>query len=452
MAKIENLRPALKPGQWSVLDTTITFSPNDGAGLAIELPYEALNFVKLLNGAYSVSEIIRHLYQKKVNYRYQSLVKTLKLLADNNLFKNNEDVRLHMTDFGENNYNQHHSNQKYDKEFFSKDRIISLLKRTPIGHKTLPKAMDLILKHSKLVNFKEKDIIVRSGNLEKELYVLLSGSVGVLSPKDDKGFNHVMAQLEPVTIFGESSAAFDKPITADVVALEDSWLLSIEIQKIVDVKKPASFDSYRPLRTRLFVNQILLEAPLFQGIPSDALQVFTSKCQLNAMDKDTVVIEQGEAIDIEDPETPSFYFIIKGEVSVIKDGKWVCDLKRGDYFGEIASLGANFRTATVKTNNQECSFLTISARNLNDILSENLALALALEKIADQRAEVHLTDGETSGVDIEKDSSIVTEASFIEKHAFFEEQDHFAGIEDIEIDDLSSFDFSVQQLDDEEES
>ena len=106
----------------------------------------------------------------------------------------------------------------------------------------------------------------------------------------------------------------------------------------------------------------------------------------------------------------------------------------------------------MKTNNQECSFLTISARNLNDILSENLALALALEKIADQRAEVHLTDGETSGVDIEKDSSIVTEASFIEKHAFFEEQDHFAGIEDIEIDDLSSFDFSVQQLDDEEES
>lgn len=448
MAKFENLRPALKPGQWSVLDTTITFSPTGGAGLAIELPYEALNFVKLLNGAYSVSEIIRHLYQKKINFRYKSLTKTLRLLADSNLFKNNDDVRQHLSDFENNNFSPNHSSQKYSKEFFSRDRIISLLKRTPIGHNTLPKAMDLILKNSKLVNFKQNEVIVRAGNLEKDLYVLLSGSVGVLSPRDNNGYNNVIAQLEPVTIFGESSAAFDKPRSADVIALEECWLLSLDIQKIVDVKKPASFDSYRPLRTRLFVNQILLEAPLFQGIPSDALQIFTSKCQLNSVAKDTVVIEQGEAIDTENPETPSFYFIIKGEVSVVKDGKWVCDLKRGDYFGEIASLGANFRTATVKTNNQDCSFLTISAKNLNDILSQNLALAIALETIADHRAEDHLSEENKTGVEFEKEPSLVTEASFVEKHAFFEEQNHFDGIDDIKEEDLSLFDFNIQQLDD----
>lgn len=452
MAKIENLRPALKSGQWSVLDTTITFSPTDGAGLAIELPYESLNFVKLLNGAYSLSEIIRNLYQKKVNFRYQSLMKAVQLLSDNNLFKNNDDVRQHINDFKDNNFLPTHSSQKYDKDFFSKDRIITLLKRTAIGHKTLPKAMDLILKHSKLVHFKQNDIIIRSERLEKELYVLLSGSVGVLNPKDESGYTNIIAQLEPVKIFGESSAAFNKPSTAGVMALEECWLLSINIQKIVDVKKPASFDSYRPLRTRLFVNQILLEAPLFQGIPSDALQVFTSKCQLSSVSENTVVLEQGDAIDIENSETPSFYFIIKGEVSVIKDGKWVCNLKRGDYFGETASLGATFRNATVKTNSQECSFLTVSAKNLNNILSENLALAIALEKISDQRAEAHLSENETIKPQLEIEPSLVTEASFVEKHAFFEEPNNFNGIEDIDVDDLSVFDFSVQQLDDENES
>ena len=173
--------------------------------------------------------------------------------------------------------------------------------------------------------------------------------------------------------------------------------------------------------------------------------------QYNVRSVPTIVIEQGEAIDTDNPETPSFYFVIKGEVSVIKDGKWVCNLQRGDYFGEIASLGANFRTATVKTNNQDCSFLTISAKNLNDILSHNLALAIALETIADHRAEDHLSEDNKSGVEFEKEPSIVTESSFVEKHAFFEEQNHFDGIDDIKAEDLSLFDFNVQQLDEDKE-
>lgn len=458
MARIETLTPALKKGTWTLNAASLTFQPEDVSCLAVELPFEALHFVKMLNGAFSLSEIIRNLHQKGVHFRYASIIASLRTLSQNHLFRNNETVEQHLNSLETEDVTEDTPQKRqFNRDYFSKERVLSLLKKTPIGAHISNEAMELILQNSKLMHVPPKHKLIESDSIGQELFVLLAGSIGVYQRPDEYEHAKFLAKLSPVSVFGESSAVFNKPRTATVVALEKSWVLNVNIQNVVNVKKPATFDSFQSLRTRLLVNQILQEAPLFKGVPSDALQLFTTRCQLMAAENDQIILEQGQpAENLEETlSSPAFYFVVRGSVSVIRDGKWICDLEKGDYFGEIGTLSNTYRTATIKTNTP-CNFLTLSARALNEVLANNISLAIHLEKMADQRAQESLQQGDmTSGSN--GSDPMIDAFSIADKHAHFDFESELSEISNnsASLEDEKSitnlFDFSLEEVTSDEE-
>jgi CRP-like cAMP-binding protein len=64
---------------------------------------------------------------------------------------------------------------------------------------------------------------------------------------------------------------------------------------------------------------------------------------------DEISVPAGQALLIQGTFPHEFYLILEGTVEVAKDGEHVADLGPGDFFGEIALVEHERRTATVIT-------------------------------------------------------------------------------------------------------
>lgn len=88
--------------------------------------------------------------------------------------------------------------------------------------------------------------------------------------------------------------------------------------------------------------QRLSRLPFFKGIPLDHLDEISSLFVTEKYDQDQWIIRQNEPGE-------KFYIIVRGSVSVMKQGVCVAVLEDGDHFGEIALLRNVVRTADVIT-------------------------------------------------------------------------------------------------------
>jgi len=82
--------------------------------------------------------------------------------------------------------------------------------------------------------------------------------------------------------------------------------------------------------------------------------------------------EPGEAVMVEGTEGNRIYILLRGKLSVTKNGKSITTFERsGEVFGEMALLGIEHRTATV-TARTKVVCLAIDQRFLNEIESADL--------------------------------------------------------------------------------
>ncbi len=72
------------------------------------------------------------------------------------------------------------------------------------------------------------------------------------------------------------------------------------------------------------------------------------------------------------------FIIIHGAVSVYKAGELIADLKEGDFFGEMALLGDQIRTATVKIK-ERTALLKLSRSDILQLAEANPELKARLE-------------------------------------------------------------------------
>ena len=155
----------------------------------------------------------------------------LRTLSQNHLFRNNETVEQHL-----NSLRKQRTSQKTRLKSDNLTGIIFLkkssffIKKNPIGAHISNEAMELILQNSKLMHVPPKHKLIESDSIGQELFVLLAGSIGVYQRPDEYEHAKFLAKLSPVSVFGESSAVFNKPRTATVVALEKSWVVNVNIK------------------------------------------------------------------------------------------------------------------------------------------------------------------------------------------------------------------------------
>jgi len=117
--------------------------------------------------------------------------------------------------------------------------------------------------------------------------------------------------------------------------------------------------------------------PLLRGLSSEVLELIVEQTM-------SVGFKPGDAVMTEGERGDSMYIIIHGAVSVYKAGELIAELKEGDFFGEMALLGEQVRTATVKIKEQT-ALLKLSRANIMQLAENNPELKTRLEWAKSER-------------------------------------------------------------------
>lgn len=127
----------------------------------------------------------------------------------------------------------------------------------------------------------------------------------------------------------------------------------------------------------------LKKIPLFQSIPEGELLRLDENLKAVSVKKGEIIISEGEVGDC-------LYIIRRGRVKIIADVKDADEpvvlsfLGSGDYFGEMALITGEPRSATVVAE-QDCSLYEVKKKHFDNLVMNNPAISLSLTHMLSQR-------------------------------------------------------------------
>ncbi len=131
------------------------------------------------------------------------------------------------------------------------------------------------------------------------------------------------------------------------------------------------------------ITEVLKKVPFFRTLSKDGLSFIVERLRFKPFDANQVICRIGDPGD-------KMYIIINGSVDVVVEApetghkKVVATLKGGDYFGEMALLTGEPRSATVVT--REPSEMFILSKDDFDVIVERFpSISLSMGKIMSQR-------------------------------------------------------------------
>jgi CRP-like cAMP-binding protein len=132
----------------------------------------------------------------------------------------------------------------------------------------------------------------------------------------------------------------------------------------------------------LQINDILKQVPFFQTLGKDSMDFIVDRLKFDKIEAGQDVVRIGDPGD-------TMYIVISGEVDVIiegPDGKEnkVAKIGSGNYFGEMALMTGEPRSATIRTNST-CELFSLTKDDFDIILEKFPSISLSLGKIMSQR-------------------------------------------------------------------
>ncbi|MEE9551751.1 MAG: cyclic nucleotide-binding domain-containing protein, partial [Gammaproteobacteria bacterium] len=234
--------------------------------------------------------------------------------------------------------------------------------------------LESLAEHAKAVTFLADDVVIGEGERGDALYIITHGAVTVY-----KGDVNV-AILKDGDFFGEMALLGDQVRTATVKAKNPSTLLRLRRRDVMQLA-----ESDPDLKNRL--EDIKIERqeqtalvgtiPLLGGLSTEVLELVAEQTRSVRYLPGDAVIQEGELGD-------SLFIIINGVVSVFKEGDVVAELGEGDFFGEMALLGDQVRTATVKIK-EPSILLQLRRGDIMEISESNPELKQRLKEASDSR-------------------------------------------------------------------
>jgi CRP-like cAMP-binding protein len=196
---------------------------------------------------------------------------------------------------------------------------------------------------------------------EQAAAIVLLGVVGVGNALIDVGGFTLLARLTDETVLARMFAGFEAILTLGVAFGGLVAPLVIEALGpraalvVVGVLAPAAVGASRPALRRLDGEmrvrdgdiEILRAVPMLGVLPAATIEQLGAGLEHAEFAPGQVVFEQGDRGD-------RFYVVESGRAEVVRDGRLVNTLGRGDGFGEIGLLGDGPRTATICASADAC--------------------------------------------------------------------------------------------------
>lgn len=220
-----------------------------------------------------------------------------------------------------------------------------------------------------------KTLICRTGETNRDLYVIIDGHAGVYRTLPT-GQPQLIGTLGPGSVFGERSFFMNVPRTADVITLAQTQIAVFPYTN--EIGQQLNPQTSAELVLRLRAIQGILSSPIFLQLPSESIESLAFAGKLFAVEPGQSIIREGES-------GKSFFVIVDGAFNVTQGGKIIRNIGDGGVLGEIALLvSGGARTATV-TAQRKSTILEITLNEFYNLLGQNLLLAKEIETIAWQR-------------------------------------------------------------------
>lgn len=231
------------------------------------------------------------------------------------------------------------------------------------------------LEDGRLEHYAPGSIIIRQGDRGDSCYVVRGGECEVVV-EDSAGRVIDGAVLGPGHLFGEVALLMKVPRTATVKARGPVDLVAIEgpaFLAMVDGSQVPRERVTELLRIHLFLQQV----ELFRGISAGGMRTLLRAVRNHRPVAGDMLVQQGD-------EGYSMFIIYEGLFEVLVDGQTVAELRKGQYFGEIALVTGAVRTASVVCRT-EGVVLEVAADTYQRVIVGEFATGVLLDREVNAR-------------------------------------------------------------------
>lgn len=207
-------------------------------------------------------------------------------------------------------------------------------------------------------------VVMSEGDPGDSVCIIARGRV-LIYCQNFHGAKVYLSSLSDGDCFGEFSFFTGQPRAATVEALEEVLMFQIhqrDFDTIVDRFPNLTHAMLRFYKSRV-VNTLLAKSEVFGGLRTRERLWLLDRLQVQHRTAGEVVITEGDDSD-------GFYLIKSGEVEVFSERKgyiFLNKLQSGEFFGEIAALTGQPRSASIRALGP-CELLRLSGEDLQELL------------------------------------------------------------------------------------
>lgn len=215
--------------------------------------------------------------------------------------------------------------------------------------------------------FKKGEKIIEKDTIGGEFFIIYAGNISVASEglESDKIYG-------PYDYFGEVSLITGQKRAADIYALTDVVLFTIEKDKFLNFIVGTEFEKIlkKVAETRSIETWNLLSTNSFLRICTPTQKTWLESIFIPVtLDKPETMIREGEKLH-------TLYLIRDGNIQVSRDGKILTTLGKGDFVGSLERLHNNLPALYTFRNSEPVSLFAMNSDDLKFFIEKNPGLLM----------------------------------------------------------------------------